>query len=173
MTTHSKTEKLLTSLVKRVDKVLTDDKERNKTIQSILTDFIDNYSDALGENSTPLSKLLHGLKRTDATLVKMYVEEVTNAKIGLNDKNRLVIKLEKDTKLETNENYGVITWYDLAKDTKTVKKDHFDSIDQALRAYRKWFEKAIITCESKTMLKQLRDGIKQAETDVIEKLENK
>lgn len=173
MTKHNKTEDLLVKLCKKVDEILVNDKARNETIQEVLTSFIDNYNDKLGQNSTPLSKLLHGLKKTDATLVKMYVETVTNAKIGLNDKNKLVIKLKKDEQLETNEAYTVLTWYDLAKDTKTIRKDHYDNLEQAVRAYKKWFEKAILTVENKEQMATLDSMLEEARTEVLDKLEEK
>lgn len=173
MTKHNKTEDLLVKLCKKVDEILVNDKARNETIQEVLTSFIDNYNDKLGQNSTPLSKLLQGLKKTDATLVKMYVETVTNAKIGLNDKNKLVIKLKKDEQLETNEAYTVLTWYDLAKDTKTIRKDHYDNLEQAVRAYKKWFEKAILTVENKEQMATLDSMLEEARTEVLDKLEEK
>lgn len=173
MTKHNKTEDLLVKLCKKVDEILVNDKARNETIQEVLTSFIDNYNDKLGQNSTPLSKLLHGLKKTDATLVKMYVETVTNAKIGLNDKNKLVIKLKKDEQLETNEAYTVLTWYDLAKDTKTIRKDHYDNLEQAVRAYKKWFEKAILTVENKEQMATLDSMLEEARTEVLDKLDEK
>lgn len=173
MTKHNKTEDLLVKLCKKVDEILVNDKARNETIQEVLTSFIDNYNDKLGQNSTPLSKLLHGLKKTDATLVKMYVETVTNAKIGLNDKNKLVIKLKKDEQLETNEAYTTLTWYDLAKDTKTIRKDHYDNLEQAVRAYKKWFEKAILTVENKEQMATLDSMLEEARTEVLDKLEEK
>ena len=173
MTKHNKTEDFLVKLCKKVDEILVNDKARNETIQEVLTSFIDNYNDKLGQNSTPLSKLLHGLKKTDATLVKMYVETVTNAKIGLNDKNKLVIKLKKDEQLETNEAYTVLTWYDLAKDTKTIRKDHYDNLEQAVRAYKKWFEKAILTVEKKEDMKTLETMLEDARQEVFDKLEEK
>lgn len=173
MTKHIKNtgEELLIKLCKQVDKILLDDKTRNETVQGILEEFIDNYETKLGCNSTPLSKLLHGLKKTDATLIKMYVETVTNAKIGLNDKNRLVIKLAKDIHLETNDNYGHITWFELAKDTKTIKKDHYDNLEQAIRAYKKWFEKAILTCEKDDDITNLYKMMDEARDDVFEAVE--
>lgn len=173
MTKHNKSDELLVKLCKKVDEILINDKARNESIQEILTVFIDNYNTTLAQNSTPLSKLLHGLKKTDATLVKMYVETVTNAKIGLNDKNRLVIKLKKDEALETNEAYETLTWYDLAKDTKTIKKDHYDNLEQAVRAYKKWFEKAILTVENKEDMKTLESMLKDAREEVLDKIENK
>ena len=172
MTKHIKNtgEELLIKLCKQVDEILLNDKARNETVQNILEEFIDNYETKLGCNSTPLSKLLHGLKKTDATLIKMYVETVTNAKIGLNDKNRLVIKLAKDTHLETNDNYGHITWFELAKDTKTIKKDHYDNLEQALRAYKKWFEKAILTCKEESDLDELYKMMSETRQDVLDNL---
>lgn len=173
MTKHNKTEDFLIKLCKKVDEILVNDKARNETIQEVLCTFIDNYETELGHNSTPLSKLLHGLKKTDATLVKMYVETVTNAKIGLNDKNKLVIKLPEDTALETNEAYETLTWFDLAKDTKTIRKDHYDNLEQAVRAYKKWFEKAILTVEKKEDMKTLETMLEEARQEVFDKLEEK
>lgn len=173
MTKHNKSDTFLIKLCKKVDDILVNDKARNETIQEVLTAFIDNYNTTLAQNSTPLSKLLHGLKKTDATLVKMYVETVTNAKIGLNDKNKLVIKLKKDEQLETNEAYTTLTWYDLAKDTKTIRKDHYDNLEQAVRAYKKWFEKAILTTTTQEDYKTLESMLEEARAEVFEKIKDK
>lgn len=141
--THNKSTEFLTKLVKIADEIILDDKARDERIQDFLFDFLSSYNDPdlLAKNSTPLSHLLKGLKRTDATLIKIYIEEVTNAKIGLNDKNKLVIKLEKDQDLDFIEDWTALKWYDMAKDTVTVRKESYDDINQAIKAYKKWCRK--------------------------------
>ena len=170
MTKHNQNNEYLLKICKKIDEGLLNENSRNEFWQNTVDEILTNYESKLGSNSTPLSKILHGLKKTDATLIKMYVETVTNAHIGLNDKNKLVIKLPKDTLLTLNENFGHITWYELAKDTKTIKKDHYDNLEQAIKAYRKWFEKAIMTCQKDEDIDKLYTMMDDARSDIFENI---
>lgn len=140
--------------------------KRNKAFngdaQTFLVKFIDNYNTALSFNSTPLSKLLKGIKKTDARLIMEYFKRVTNAVLWLNAKKEYVIKYvnSDDKELKTNDNYATLKWYDLASKATVTIKDEYANITAASKALESVLTKAFNTAHNDADKKTLMDIIK-------------
>lgn len=142
--------KILDKLNAIANEILVNDKERNDKIQSFIEMFVDNYNGELSHNATPLSKLVKGLKKTDAILVKEYFASVTNGRLYLNAKENYTVKYNEatETELKTNERYKVTKWYELAKKAEVVIKDYYDSIEKAKKAIDNTLMKALNTAKT-------------------------
>lgn len=152
----------VSQLNKSITGFLTGYKNSSKTLQKILEDFIDSYNlpDGLNKNSTPLDRLLKGLRKTDAVLVKLYIAEVTNAKLYINAKGNYTLKLDGEA-LETNDKYGTITWNNMEKAVTVVQNDYYKSMQEALKATEKTITKAIKTARTDDELKELKKTINE------------
>ena len=152
----------VSQLNKSITGFLTGYKNSSKTLQKILEDFIESYNlpDGLNKNSTPLDRLLKGLRKTDAVLVKLYIAEVTNAKLYINAKGNYTLKLEGEA-LETNDKYGTITWNNMEKSVTVVQNDYYKSMQEALKATEKTVTKAIKTARTDDELKELKKTINE------------
>lgn len=149
-------------LTARINGYIKGYKTSANNLQQILIDFIDSFNaeDGLNKNSTPLSNLLKGLRKTDAELVKAYIKKVTNAQVYLNGKGNYTLKIEGD-ELTTNENYAETKWFDLAEKAVVIVKDYYKNIDEALKATDKTLVKAINTIKTAEEKKQLLDAISE------------
>lgn len=152
----------VTQLNKSITGFLTGYKNSAKTLQKILEDFIESYNlpDGLNKNSTPLDRLLKGLRKTDAVLVKLYIAEVTNAKLYINAKGNYTLKLDGG-ELETNDKYGTISWNNMEKEVTVVPNDYYKSMQEALKATEKTITKAIKTARTDEELKELKKTINE------------
>lgn len=137
-------------LNKLVKNILINDKKRNSNIQDFLKLFVDSYNSDLNFNATPLSDLIKGLKKTDASLVKQWFAEVTNAKLYLNVKKNYVVKYNnaEDKTLVTNEQYTTLNWYDLAKKAEVTFKDYYKDLEEAKKRIDATLEKALNTAKN-------------------------
>lgn len=149
-------------LNKKITGFLTGYKNSAKTLQGILEDFIESFnaSDGLNKNSTPLDKLLKGIRKTDAVLVKLYMAEVTNAKVYLNAKGNYILKIE-GSELTTNEKYGTINWNNMERNVVVMSMDYYKSMAEALKATEKTLAKAIKTARTDEELAQLKTKINE------------
>jgi hypothetical protein len=141
-------------------------KNQSNKLQEILEDFVDNFNspDGLNKNSTPLSTLLQGLRKTDASLVKMWVKEVTNANVYLKANGNYVLKID-GSELVTNEKYKVLKWNDLDKEVTVVKLDYYKSMEQALKALETTLPKVYKTCKTEEDKKQVEELLKKLTTE--------
>lgn len=149
-------------LNKKISGFLTGYKNSAKTLQGILEDFIESFNaeDGLNHNTTPLDKLLKGIRKTDAVLVKLYIAEVTNAKVYLNVKGNYVLKIDGQ-QLETNDKYGTINWNNMERNVVVMSVDYYKSMAEALKATEKTLEKAKKTARTDEELAQLKTKINE------------
>ena len=135
-------------------------KNSTKTLQTILENFIDSFNaeDGLNKNSTPLDTLLKGLRKTDSALVKMYLSEVTNAKVYLNGKGNYTLKID-GTELVTNDKYGTIQWNNMEKNVVVMSVDYYKNMTEALKQTEKTLTKAIKTARTDEEIQQLKTKI--------------
>lgn len=152
----------VTTLNQTITGFLTGYKNSAKTLQKILEDFIESYNlpDGLNKNSTPLDRLLKGLRKTDSALVKLYIAEVTNAKLYLNAKGNYTLKIDGEA-LETNDKYGTISWNNMEKTVTVVQNDYYKSMTEALKATEKTLAKAIKTARTAEELTELKNKINE------------
>lgn len=149
-------------LNKSISGFLTGYKKSAKTLQSIIENFIDSFNaeDGLNKNSTPLDTLLKGLRKTDAVLVKLYIAEVTNAKVYLNAKGNHTLKID-GTELVTNDKYGTIQWNNMERNVVVMSLDYYKTMAEALKATEKTLTKAIKTARTDEELAQLKTKINE------------
>lgn len=152
----------VTQLNRSISGFLAGYKKSAKTLQTILENFIDSFNDAngLNHNSTPLDTLLKGLRKTDAVLVKMYIAEVTNAKVYINAKGNHTLKIE-GTELTTNDKYGTVQWNNMERNVVIMSMDYYKSMAEALKATEKTLAKAIKTARTDEELEQLKQKINE------------
>lgn len=124
-------------------------KNQATKLQEILDEFFASFNDenGLNKNSTPLSNLLKGIRKTDAELVKKYIKKVSNAQVYLKDNGNYTLKLVGD-ELILNDVYGTIKWNDLAEHAIVIVPDHYKSMSEAIKATGKTLEKALKTVQS-------------------------
>lgn len=149
-------------LNKSISNFLRGYKNSTKSLQQILENFIDSFndSDGLNHNSTPLDTLLKGLRKTDATLVKMYIAEVTNAKVYLNAKGNYTMKID-GTELVTNDKYGTIQWNNMEKNVVVMSVDYYKNMQEALKYTEKTLAKAIKTARTDEEIQQLKAKVNE------------
>ena len=152
----------VTELNKSITGFLTGYKNSTKTLQTILENFIESYNlpDGLNKNSTPLDRLLKGLRKTDSALVKLYIAEVTNAKLYINAKGNYTLKIEGES-LETNDKYGTIQWNNMEKNVAVIVSDYYKSMQEALKQTEKTLTKAIKTARTAEELTELKNKINE------------
>lgn len=140
-------------------------KNQANKLQEILEDFVDSFNspDGLNKNSTPLSTLLQGLRKTDASLVKLWVKEISNANVYLKANGNYVLKIDGE-QLETNEKYKVLKWNELDKEVTVVKLDYYKSMEQALKALETTLPKVYKTCKNEEDKKKVEELLKKLTT---------
>ena len=140
----------LNTLNKLVKNILVNDKKRNENIQEFLNIFVESFNTELTFNASPISDLIKGLKKTDASLVKQWFAEVKNAKLYLNVKKNYTVKYNnaEDKTLVTNEQYKTLNWYDLAKKAEVVFKDYYKDLAEAKKRIDSTLEKALNTAKN-------------------------
>lgn len=135
-------------------------KNSTKALQTILENFIDSFNakDELNKNSTPLDTLLKGLRKTDSALVKMYIAEVTNAKVYLNAKGNFTLKID-GSELVTNDKYGTLQWNNMERNVVVMSVDYYKNMAEALKQTEKTLTKAIKTARTDEEIQQLKTKI--------------
>lgn len=137
-------------------------KNSAKTLQTIIENFIDSFNaeDGLNKNSTPLDTLLKGLRKTDSALVKMYISEVTNAKVYLNAKGNYTLKIDGN-ELVTNDKYETLQWNNMERNVIVISVDYYKNMTEALKQTEKTLTKAIKTARTDEEIQQLKTKINE------------
>lgn len=145
------------TLNKQITSFLTGYKNSAKTMQTILENFINSYNlpDGLNKNSTPLDKLLKGIRKTDCELVKIYIKTVTNAKVYLNAKGNYTLKLD-GAELTTNEKFETTCWNDAHDKVVVTPVEYYNNMKQALAQTEKTLNKAFKTARTDDEVGQLK-----------------
>ena len=148
----------LKTLNNKVIIVLKSYKNNHQKIQEILEEFLVSFDkeDGLNKNSTPLDKLLQGVKKTDNILIREWFKRVSNTVVYLKADKKYVLKYSEDN-IVLNDNFGTLKWCELAKKADITFKDSYKNIEEALKAGNKYFEKAIKTVKTDDEKKQLKD----------------
>ena len=159
----------VSSLNKRVAGLLKSDSTFKTKLQKVIDDFVLGYETALSQNSTPMSTLLKGLRKTDATLVKEWFKRVTNGYLALNKNGNYVVKYEnKDTNnLVIKTAFESLNWYDLAEKSETVVHDSFETDDKAIKAFENYFKKIEKSNFDKQKLRNIKDKIDELFADKL------
>ena len=159
----------VSSLNKRVAGLLKSDSTFKTKLQKVIDDFVLGYESALSQNSTPMSTLLKGLRKTDATLVKEWFKRVTNGYLALNKNGNYVVKYEnKDTNnLVIKTAFESLNWYDLAEKSETVVHDSFETDDKAIKAFENYFKKIEKSNFDKQKLRNIKDKIDELFADKL------
>ena len=159
----------VSSLNKRVAGLLKTDSTFKTKLQKVIDDFVLGYETALASNSTPMSTLLKGLRKTDATLVKEWFKRVTNGYLALNKNGNYVVKYEnKDTNnLVIKTTFESLNWYDLAEKSETVVHDSFETDEKAIKAFENYFKKIEKSNFDKQKLRNIKDKIDELFADKL------
>ena len=104
------------------------------------------------------------MRKTDASLVKLWVKEVSNANVYLKANGNYVLKIDGE-QLETNEKYKVLKWNELDKEVTVVKLDYYKSMEQALKALETTLPKVYKTCKNEEDKKKVEELLKKLTTN--------
>lgn len=138
----------LENLNKRANTFLTNRKNLKIYLQDFLGDFLVSYN--VTKDSTSLNTILKSLKQDNSFMVyqiNKWIQQVSNYKIVLNDKQNFILKSTNATKEFTpNEQFETTCFYDIEKPEKPNNGEegykNYDSIEKSLN---KIFDKISLT----------------------------
>ena len=168
----------VSSLNKRVAGLLKTDSTFKTKLQKVIDDFVLGFESALSQNSTPMSTLLKGLRKTDATLVKEWFKRVTNGYLALNKNGNYVVRwepikneagkvIETPSHLVIKTAFQTLSWYDLAEKSETVVHDSFETDEKAIKAFENYFKKIEKSNFNKQKLRNIKDKIDELFADKL------